>query len=93
MSSAAGADGSAPQGGKGGNQEIAAKAADHALEALDTVIAHMRNPTRQSNSALNAARMVLEIAKELVPVSTPAAEPTVDDLAAARERLRKARGT
>ena len=80
---------STPGGERGGNQEIAKRAADHAVEALDTVIEHMRSPTRQTPSVLQAARMVLELAKELQPESKPAQLYRIDPKAAAEELKRR----
>jgi hypothetical protein len=83
-------DASAP-GGWGGSEALARKAAGYADEALDAVVSVMRAPSRSAQNVLQAARMLLELAKELPPASAPAAPSSIDDLAAARERLRQAR--
>ena len=80
---------STPGGERGGSQEIAKRAADHAMEALNTVIDHMRSPTRQTVSVLQAARMVLEMAKELQPESKPAQLYRIDPKLAAEELKRR----
>jgi hypothetical protein len=88
------ADSADPPGGDwGGSQELARKAAGYADEALEAIINVMREPSRQSPNVLQAARMILEMAKEL-PAQTsapPEAPVSIDDLAEARERLRQAR--
>jgi hypothetical protein len=82
---------SASGGDWGGSEALARKAAGYADEALDAVVAVMRAPSRSAQNVLQAARMLLELAKELPPASAAPAPTSIDDLAAARERLRQAR--
>lgn len=83
----------APGGDWGGSEALARKAAGYADEALDAVVAVMRAPSRSAQNVLQAARMLLELAKELPAAapSAPAKPVSVDELAAARERLIQAR--
>lgn len=85
-------------GGKGGQppdptQEAAQLARKHVKRAVEVVAEVLENADRQSPARLAAAKMILEMAGELqpAPAEAPPVVDSLDELAAARERLRAAR--